>query len=278
MGAKPRPGKIDLHASLLISLTSRRGRAGRSRANGHAATGWTCYGRGEARRCRGLPRLLIIEDDGDTAAEIAREMAGRGFEIECVAGGREGLRLASAGRHDAITLDRMLPDLDGLAVATALRERGVLTPILMISALDDVDERVRGLRGGGDDYLTKPFELKEMAARVEVLIRRRNADPRGLVLRFADLELDLVSHTARRAGQDLRLFPKERQLLEFFMRNSDQTLTRRMIFEAVWGYRFDPGTNLIEVHIRGLRQKLDLPGSKPLIQTIRGAGYCLSVE
>lgn len=225
-----------------------------------------------------MPRLLIIEDDGDTAAEIAHEMAGRGFEVECARQGREGLRLACANRHDAITLDRMLPDLDGLAVAAALRERGVLTPILMISALDDVDERVRGLRGGGDDYLTKPFELKEMAARVEVLIRRRNADLRGLVLKVGDLELDLVSHMARRGGQDLRLFPKERQLLEFFMRNSGQTLTRRMIFEAVWGYRFDPGTNLIEVHIRGLRQKLDVPGSRPLIQTIRGAGYCLSVE
>jgi two-component system OmpR family response regulator len=225
-----------------------------------------------------LSSLLIIEDDGATAAEIAREMAGRGFEVECVADGREGLRRACANRHDAITLDRMLPDVDGLTVAGALRKRGVLTPILLISALDDVDERVRGLRGGGDDYLIKPFALKEMAARIEVLIRRRNADLRPLVLSVADLELDLVSHVARRSGQDLRLFPKERQLLEFFMRNSGQTLTRMMIFEAVWGYRFDPGTNLIEVHIRGLRQKLDLPGSRPLIHTIRGVGYCLSAE
>jgi two-component system OmpR family response regulator len=225
-----------------------------------------------------VPRLLIIEDDRATAGEIAREMSARGFQVERVADGEEGLRLAATNRFDAITLDRMLPGLDGLAVASALKDRGVPTPILMISALDDVDERVRGLRAGGDDYLTKPFDLEEMAARVEVLIRRRNADMKSLVLRFADVELDLVAHVARRGGQDLRLFPKERQLLELFMRNSGQVLTRMMIFEAVWGYRFDPGTNLIDVHIRALRQKLDLAGSRPLIHTVRGAGYRLSAD
>jgi two-component system OmpR family response regulator len=225
-----------------------------------------------------VPRLLVIEDDGATASEIAREMTGRGFEVDCAADGAEGLRLASSGEHDAITLDRMLPGLDGLQIASELRARGVATPILMISALDDVDERVRGLRGGGDDYLTKPFDLKEMAARVEVLIRRRDADMKSLVLRYADLELDLVAQVARRGGQDLRLFPKERRLLELFMRHSGQVLTRMMIFEAVWGYRFDPGTNLIDVHIRALRQKLDLAGGGPLIHTVRGAGYCLRAE
>ncbi len=231
-----------------------------------------------AARSGRLPRLLIIEDDRATAGEIAREMIAHGFQIESVADGEEGLRLAATSAFDAITLDRMLPGLDGLAVASALKDRGVATPILMISALDDVDERVRGLRAGGDDYLTKPFDLKEMAARVEVLIRRRNADMKSLVLRFADVELDLVAHVARRGGQDLRLFPKERQLLELFMRNSGQVLTRMMIFEAVWGYRFDPGTNLIDVHIRALRQKLDIVGSKPLIRTVRGVGYCLSAD
>jgi two-component system OmpR family response regulator len=225
-----------------------------------------------------LPKLLTIEDDAATAAEIAREMAGRGFEVDCVAQGEEGLRRAATDSYDAITLDRMLPDLDGLTIASSLKEKGVLTPILMISALDDVDERVRGLRAGGDDYLTKPFDLKEMAARVEVLIRRRNADLKNLHLEYADLELDLVAQVARRGGQDLRLFPKERQLLELFIRNPGQVLTRMMIFESVWGYRFDPGTNLIDVHIRALRQKLDAIDPAPLIHTVRGVGYCLRAE
>ena len=225
-----------------------------------------------------MPKLLTIEDDAATAAEIAREMADRGFDVECVGDGQEGLRLATTNSYDAITLDRMLPDLDGLAIASSLRDRGVMTPILMISALDEVDERVRGLRAGGDDYLTKPFDLKEMAARVEVLIRRRNADLKSLHLEFGDLELDLVAQVARRKSQDLRLFPKERQLLELFMRNPGQVLTRMMIFEAVWGYRFDPGTNLIDVHIRALRQKLDVIDPAPLIHTVRGVGYCLRAE
>ncbi len=225
-----------------------------------------------------MPRLLTIEDDEAMAAEIAREMRGRGFEVDWVADGAEGLRRACVNAYDAITLDRMLPGLDGLSIAATLKARGVPTPILMISALDDIDERVRGLRGGGDDYLTKPFDLREMAARVEVLIRRRNTDLGSLVLRYADVELDLVAHTARRGGRDLRLFPKERQLLELFLRHSGQTLTRTMIFESVWGYRFDPGTNLIDVHIRALRQKLDAMDSKPLIQTVRGSGYRLSAD
>ena len=225
-----------------------------------------------------MPKLLTIEDDAATAAEIAREMAGRGFEVDCVAQGEEGLRRAATDSYDAITLDRLLPDLDGLTIASSLKEKGVLTPILMISALDDVDERVRGLRAGGDDYLTKPFDLKEMAARVEVLIRRRNADLKNLHLEYADLELDLVAQVARRRGQDLRLFPKERQLLELFIRNPGQVLTRMMIFESVWGYRFDPGTNLIDVHIRALRQKLDAIDAAPLIHTVRGVGYCLRAE
>jgi two-component system OmpR family response regulator len=168
----------------------------------------------------------------------------------------------------------MLPDMDGLAVAAALKARGDETPILMISALDDVDERVRGLRAGGDDYLTKPFALKEMAARIQVLIRRRG-ETGVVILRYADVELDLVARQASRAGQAVRLFPKELKLLEVFLRNPDQVLTRTMIFQEVWGYAFDPGTNLIDVHIRGLRQKLERPGLEPLLHTVRGAGYRL---
>ena len=195
-----------------------------------------------------------------------------------IADGLEGLRRASTGDYAAITLDRKLPSLDGLSIASSLKERGIDTPILMISALDDVDERVRGLRAGGDDYLTKPFALEEMTARIEVLIRRHMTDASKLMLRLGDLELDLVSHIARRGGRDLRLFPKEIKLLEMFLRNSGQVLTRTMIFETVWGYNFDPGTNLIDVHIRALRRKLEAPGLPPLLHTVRGTGYRLGAS
>jgi two-component system OmpR family response regulator len=225
-----------------------------------------------------LPRILTIEDDEATAGEIARELTAHGFTVDRATHGKEGLRLAKNGGYDAITLDRMLPDLDGLTIASSLKSEGMDTPILMISALDDVDERVRGLRAGGDDYLTKPFALAEMAARVEVLVRRRRADAGRLVLKYADLELDLVHHIARRGPREIRLFPKEIKLLELFLRHPEQILTRAMIFERVWGYSFDPGTNLIDVHVKGLRQKLDTPGSVGLIQTVRGAGYCLRAE
>ena len=225
-----------------------------------------------------MPRILTIEDDETTAAEITRELVARGYEVEWVAEGPEGLRVAAAGRFDAITLDRMLPGLDGLSIAASLKESGVETPILMISAMNDVDERVRGLRAGGDDYLTKPFSLDEMVARIEVLLRRRKADADKRILRLADLELDLMSHVARRGGRDLRLVPKELKLLELFLRNSGQTLTRMMIFENVWGYNFDPGTNLIDVHIRALRGKLESPGLPTLLHTVRGSGYCLRAD
>lgn len=225
-----------------------------------------------------MPKILTIEDDAVTADEIARELRQRGFEVDAVADGLEGLRLASTGRYDAITLDRRLPGLDGLAIASSLKERGIDTPILMISALNEVDERVRGLRAGGDDYLTKPFALDEMAARVEVLLRRRGADQAKLVLRLADLELDLVAREARRDGRALHLFPKELKLLEYFLRNGGQVLTRSMIFQAVWGYDFDPGTNLIDVHVRALRRKLEGPGLEPLLHTVRGSGYRLGAR
>ena len=225
-----------------------------------------------------MPRILTIEDDETTAEEIARELEGAGFEVERVGDGAEGLKLALTGAYDAITLDRLLPGLDGLAVAAALKGQGVDTPILMISAIDQVDERVRGLRAGGDDYLTKPFSPAEMTARVEVLLRRRRADAEKLTLRAGDLELDLVAQTARRRGRDLHLASKEMKLLELFVRNLGQVLTRTMIFERVWGYNFDPGTNLIEVHVRGLRNKLELPGAPPLLHTVRGKGYVLRVD
>jgi DNA-binding response OmpR family regulator len=222
-----------------------------------------------------MARVLTIEDDETTAREIVVELTRQGFEVDAVADGREGLMRAVTGDYDAITLDRMLPGLDGLALLKVLREAGVETPVLMISALSDVDERVRGLRAGGDDYLTKPFVADEMSARLEVLLRRKRGPERQSVLRVGDLEFDLITREVRRSGQTLRLLPTEMKLLEFLMRNSGQILTRTMIFEAVWGYHFDPGTNLIDVHLGRLRRKVDPPGAPALIRTIRGAGYSL---
>ncbi len=222
-----------------------------------------------------MPRVLVIEDDETTAREIVAELGVHGMSTEWVADGRAGLERASQGDYDLVTLDRMLPGMDGIDVVAALRRAQVDTPVLMISALSDVDERVRGLRAGGDDYLTKPFAPDEMAARVEVLLRRRQPTV-AQRLRVADLELDLVSHVAYRGGQPLTLLPTEYRLLEFLMRNSGQVLTRSMIFETVWGFHFDPGTNVIDVHIGRLRRKIDGTGQSALIHTVRGTGYMIA--
>ncbi|NGY04146.1 response regulator transcription factor [Solimonas terrae] len=223
-----------------------------------------------------MTRVLTIEDDEVTAREIIAELEQHGIEVDWVDNGRDGLVKAIGPGYDAITLDRMLPGVDGLAIVTTMRQVGVETPVLMISALSDIDERVRGLRAGGDDYMTKPFAPDEMAARVEVLLRRSRGGAVPLTeLRVADLELDLMTRNARRSGRDLELLPTEFRLLEFMMRNSGQVLTRMMIFEAVWGFHFDPGTNLIDVHIGRLRKKVDPAGVTPLIRTVRGSGYRL---
>ncbi|SEB32890.1 response regulator transcription factor [Pseudomonas marginalis] len=224
-----------------------------------------------------MTRILTIEDDAVTAREIVAELCSHGLDVDWVDNGREGLVRALTGDYDLITLDRMLPELDGLAIVTTLRTIGVSTPVLMISALSDVDERVLGLRAGGDDYLTKPFASDEMAARVEVLLRRKITAQRfETSLRIADLELDLIRREGRRGGKSISLLPAEYKLLEFLMRNSGQVLTRMMIFEEVWGYHFDPGTNLIDVHIGRLRKKIDPPGLTPLIRTVRGSGYVIA--
>ncbi len=222
-----------------------------------------------------MAKILTIEDDALTAREIVIELQNHGNDVEHIGDGREGLNKALTGAYDAITLDRMLPGLDGLAVVTELRKAGIDTPVLMISALSDVDARVRGLRAGGDDYLTKPFAPDEMAARIEVLLRRRGATTPTTSLRVADLELDLIARSAQRSGVVLELLPIEFRLLEFLMRNSGQVLTRTMIFETVWGYHFDPGTNVIDVHIARLRRKVDAGDLPPLIRTVRGCGYVL---
>jgi len=223
-----------------------------------------------------MPQVLVIEDDEVTAREIVAELSVHGMVADWVADGRRGLDRALEGSYDLITLDRMLPGMDGIDVVAALRRAQIDTPVLMISALSDVDERVRGLRAGGDDYLTKPFAPDEMSARAEVLLRRRQSAEGGNRLRVADLELDLVRHVAHRNGQLLNLLPTEFRLLEFLMRNSGQVVTRTMIFEAVWGFHFDPGTNVIDVHIGRLRRKIDSAGQSHLIRTVRGTGYMLA--
>ena len=222
-----------------------------------------------------VTRILVIEDDLETAEEIAACLTAGGFEAVKRFDGPAGLEAATTEVFDAITLDRMLPGLDGLELVKALREAGSDAPVLMVSALSDVDDRVDGLRAGGDDYLIKPFAPKELVARLEVLLRRHRRTDVEVRLQVADLELDLVKHEARRDGRTIELLPMEFQLLEFMMRNAGQLLTRRMIFEQVWEYYFDPGTNLINVHVGKLRRKIDLPGLTPLIRTERGQGYML---
>ena len=222
-----------------------------------------------------MTQVLVVEDDPATAAEISAALHDHGYQVSLAGNGRDGLVRALSESFAVIVLDRMLPGgMDGLAMLTALRSAGVETPVLILSALSDLDERVRGLRAGGDDYLTKPFAPDEMAARVEVLLRRREA-ARDTRLRVGDLELDLVAREARRGGVALDLLPTEFRLLEFLVRNSGQVLTRTMIFEAVWGYHFDPGTNVIDVHIARLRRKVDTPDRGALIRTVRGKGYLL---
>ncbi|WP_201700069.1 response regulator transcription factor [Paraburkholderia hiiakae] len=222
-------------------------------------------------------RVLTVEDDAVTANEIVSELTQRGFAVEWVDNGRDGMARAMSDEYDAITLDRMLPGVDGLSILTAMRTIGIQTPVLMLSALGDVDERVRGLRAGGDDYLTKPFDPEELTARLEVLLRRRQAASvaRETALRVGPLELDLISRKVRRDGEEVVLLPTEYRVLEFMMRHAGKTITRTMLFEAVWGYHFDPGTNLIDVHMGRLRKKIDPPGVPPLIQTVRGSGYIL---
>jgi two-component system OmpR family response regulator len=220
----------------------------------------------------------VIEDDVDTAAEIAGCLIAGGFDAEQCHDGLAGLELASSEAFDAITLDRMLPGLDGLDVVRTLREAGSEIPVLMVSALSDVDDRVTGLRAGGDDYLVKPFAPSELVARLEVLLRRHRAPPAKpeLMLEVGDLKLDLVAREALREGRRIELLPMEFKLLEFMMRNAGQILSRRMIFEQVWEYYFDPGTNLIDVHVGKLRRKIDFTGVPPLFRTERGIGYILS--
>ena len=223
-----------------------------------------------------MARVLVIEDDVKTATEIAAALRDHDFEVECVHTGRDGLLKAAADPYDAIVLDRMLPGgLDGLAVLSTLRTVGVDAPVLILSALSAVDERVRGLRAGGDDYLTKPFECLELTARLEVLARRPTLAQPETTLRVGDLEIDLLTREVRRAGRRVDLLPREYRLLEYLARHSQKVVTRTMLFEEVWGYHYDERTNVIDVHIGKLRRKLDEGGLPSMIHTVRGLGYIL---
>jgi two-component system, OmpR family, response regulator len=221
-----------------------------------------------------MTKVLLIEDDSETAEEITAELADRGFEVEWSANGIEGLDKARSSQPDAMIVDRLLPGMDGLTVIEALRKDEVRTPVLVLSALGAVDDRVRGLRMGGDDYLTKPFALVELVARVEALLRRP-AESRETTLRAGPLELDLIERTARRGDRVIDLLPREFRLLEYMMQRSDQLLTRAMLLEEVWNYKFVPATNLVDVHMGRLRHKVDGPGDLPMIHNVRGAGFIL---
>jgi DNA-binding response OmpR family regulator len=223
--------------------------------------------------------VLVIEDDKKTALEIEAALVDNGCAVVCAHDGREGLVKAVSGTFDAIVLDRMLPGtLDGLGLLTTLRTAGVQTPVLILSALSAVDERIRGLKAGGDDYLTKPFESLELTARVDVLIRRQYGQAKETALKIGDLEIDLLTHTARRSGRLLDLLPREFKLLEYLVRHSGQIVTRTMLFEEVWNYRYNEPSNVIDVHISKLRKKVDAPGMPTMIKTMRGSGYMLDAS
>ncbi len=225
-------------------------------------------------------RILIIEDDLATSAFVAKGLKEAGYAVETTGEGREGLYLATSADFDLIILDRMLPQIDGLAIVTSLRAAAITTPVLMLTAMSAVDERVRGLRAGADDYLVKPFSFEELHARAEALLRRpKGGEPREETqLRCADLELDLVARTVTRNGRRIELQPREFQMLAFLLSRQGRVVTRTMLLEGVWDYHFDPQTNVIDVHISKLRKKIDAPGEPPLIHTVRGAGYMLSEQ
>lgn len=226
-------------------------------------------------------KILIVEDDAATAAYLAKGLGEAGYAVERCGDGRDGLFLASEGIFDLIIADRMLPGLDGLAMLSAVRAAGIATPTLMLSALASVDDRVDGLKAGADDYLCKPYSFAELSARVEALVRRgerATAEPPKTRLSVGDLEVDLLSRLVTRAGRTIPLGAREFTLLEFLARHAGQVVTRTMMLEKIWNYHFDPGSNVVDVHIGRLRRKLEDGFASPILHTVRGAGYRLSVE
>jgi two-component system OmpR family response regulator len=223
-------------------------------------------------------RILVVEDDREAASWLVKGLREAGHVADLAGDGETGLALAREGSHDAIIMDRMLPRMDGLTVIETLRREGVMTPVLILSALGDVDDKVTGLRSGGDDYLAKPYAFAELLARLEGLHRRHASEPPQTRLKVADLEMDLLARTVHRAGKAIPLQPREFKLLEYLMRNAGRVVTRTMLLENVWDYHFDPQTNVIDVHVSRLRSKIDKDFGKPLLQTVRGAGYSIRAD
>jgi two-component system OmpR family response regulator len=220
-------------------------------------------------------RILVIEDDREAATWLLKGLAESGHVADHAADGEQGLALAREKVHDVLIVDRMLPKMDGLTIIKTLRTEGVTAPVLILSALGDVDERVKGLRAGGDDYLAKPYAFSELLARIEGLSRRRHQGPQQTKLKAVDLEMDLLARTVTRSGRPILLQPREFKLLEYLMRNAGHVVTHTMLLENVWDYHFDPQTNVIDVHVSRLRAKIDKGFDEPILQTVRGAGYML---
>ncbi len=225
-------------------------------------------------------RVLVVEDDRDVASFVERGLSQAGWNVDLADNGKDGLFMATTENYDALIVDRMLPGVEGLALIRTLRASNDATPALILSALGEVDDRVKGLKAGGDDYLTKPFAFSELLARLEALVRRAQAaaGAQETELKVGDLEIDLLKREVRRGGQLIDVQPREYQLLEYLMRHADQVVTRTMLLEGVWNYHFDPQTNVIDVHVSRLRAKIDKGFDRPLLHTVRGAGYRLSAN
>jgi len=220
-------------------------------------------------------RILLIEDDQSVGDYITKGLRQSGFTVDHAAEGKQGLLLATSENYDVMIIDRMLPNVDGLTIIQTLRVAENKTPILILSALSDVDDRVKGLKAGGDDYLVKPFAFAELLARIEAIHRRQQSSTTRTRLKVADLEMDLLAHKVTRSGENFNLQPREYKLLEYLMKHAGQVVTRTMLLENVWEYHFDPQTNVIDVHISRLRQKIDKGFDQQLLTTVRGAGYML---
>ncbi|MDZ4370455.1 MAG: response regulator transcription factor [Phenylobacterium sp.] len=219
--------------------------------------------------------VLVVEDDERVASHVVKGLKGEGWLVDHVADGRQALFQVAAETYDVIVLDRMLPNVDGLKILQTMRASGDNTPVLVLSALGDVDNRVKGLRAGGDDYLAKPFAFSELLARVEALSRRKGVVQETTELQLADLEMNLLSRTVTRQGRPIDLTAREFMLLEYLLRNAGRVVSRSMLLEAVWDYNFDPQTNIIDQHVSRLRQKIDRDFDPPLLQTVRGMGYTI---
>jgi two-component system OmpR family response regulator len=220
-------------------------------------------------------RILVVEDDPETAGQLLESLSTNGYQVDLAANGNDALMRGRSVDYAVMTIDRMLPDLDGIAVMQRLKEHGIVTPVLIISALGEIDDRVRGLRAGGDDYLVKPFAFAELLARVEALARRSATVIKETLLRVGDLEMDLVSRTVIRGAQEIKLLPREFQLLEYLLRNEGHVVSRSMLLQHVWDLHFDPTTNIIDVYVGRVRRKVDGQQAYPLIHTVRGVGYCV---